>query len=85
MTVNPAEIQLSPEQQLFIARRSQESGQPWRRVLDEIVPGATPTQKEEAVAETAYDAFARSGFIGCCSGLPQDLATNPTHMNGFGK
>lgn len=85
MTVNPAEIHLSPEQQLFIALRSQESGQPWRIVLDAIVPGATPIPMEEAVAETAYDAFARSGFMGCCSGLPHDLATNPAHMNGFGE
>jgi hypothetical protein len=85
MSFNPAEIRLSHEQQLFIAQRSQESGQPWRIVLDAIVPGATPKRIEETVAETAYDAFARSGFIGCCSGLPHDLATKPAHMNGFGE
>jgi hypothetical protein len=37
------------------------------------------------VAETAYDAAKRLGLIGGCKGGPPDLATNPLHMEGFGR
>jgi hypothetical protein len=36
-------------------------------------------------SETAYDAAKRLGLIGGCKGGPSDLATNPRHMEGFGR
>jgi Arc/MetJ-type ribon-helix-helix transcriptional regulator len=36
-------------------------------------------------AAPAYEAFERIGAIGCSSDGPGDLATNPDHMEGFGR
>lgn len=44
-------------------------------------------ETSEADAETAFDLLARAGLIGCIKGAPggpTDLATNPSHMEGFG-
>ena len=41
-----------------------------------------------AAEETAYDLASRAGLIGCIKGAPRsptDLATNPKHMEGFGR
>lgn len=81
MTINPADIQLTPDQQLFIAKQAERSGRPWPELLQSLVPAAA----ESTVGETAYEAFLRSGYIGCCEGLPADLSTNPAHMQGFGE
>lgn len=35
--------------------------------------------------ETAYDAFKKLGVIGCMQAGSHDLATNPKHMEGFGR
>lgn len=38
--------------------------------------------------ESAYDLASRAGLIGCIKGEPRsptDLATNPKHMQGFGR
>jgi hypothetical protein len=38
--------------------------------------------------ETAFDALSRAGLIGCLNDAPEtpaDLATNPEHMEGFGR
>lgn len=35
--------------------------------------------------QTAYDALKRQGLIGCMLPGPTDLATNPSHMDGFGR
>jgi nicotinate-nucleotide pyrophosphorylase (carboxylating) len=34
---------------------------------------------------TAYDVFNKAGLIGDANGLPDDLSTNPKHMEGFGR
>ena len=39
----------------------------------------------EPQSENALEAFERHGVIGCMKPGPKDLATNPEHMNGFGR
>lgn len=34
---------------------------------------------------SAYEEFASRGIIGCMKDGPSDLATNPSHMEGFGQ
>lgn len=33
---------------------------------------------------TAYEALVATGLLGCVSGGPPDLSTNPKYMEGFG-
>ena len=50
-------------------------------------PTAKPETRRDA-EETAYDVASRAGLIGCIKGAPRsptDLATNPKHMEGFGR
>jgi hypothetical protein len=35
--------------------------------------------------ESLYDSLMAAGIIGCGQGGPADLATNPKHMEGFGR
>jgi Arc/MetJ-type ribon-helix-helix transcriptional regulator len=50
--------------------------------------GAEPSPSATADAkETAHDLARRAGLIGCLKGAqgsPNDLSTNPKHMEGFG-
>lgn len=34
---------------------------------------------------TAYDALVATGLLGCVTGGPPDLSTNPKYMEGFGE
>lgn len=43
---------------------------------------STPAPVESP--ESFYDAAARLGLIGTLHGGPDDLSTNPRHMEGFG-
>jgi len=57
-------------------------------VLDELeAPEADGGSHAETTEMTAFDVLARAGLIGCLKaapGGPTDLATNPSHMEGFG-
>ena len=72
---------LSPEQMRRLARELQ------TRLA---TVGRRPSSAKSAVdaEETAYDVASRAGLIGCIKGAPRsptDLATNPKHMEGFGR
>ncbi len=45
------------------------------------------TERAESAnaGESAYDAFKKLGVIGCMRAGANDLATNPKHMEGFGR
>ncbi|MGB7326474.1 MAG: hypothetical protein WBD31_16490 [Rubripirellula sp.] len=46
-------------------------------------PKRRKAQSQEA--GTAFDALHKLGVIGSAGGGPSDLATNPVHMEGFGR
>ena len=48
----------------------------------EFLVSATASLKDSA---TAFDALSRLGVIGCMQPGATDLATNASHMEGFGK
>ena len=62
------------------------------KTLQEIVRDAIENYQSQLGAarhdnpptETLFDALNRQGLIGCLSGGPSDLSTNPIHMEGFG-
>ena len=49
-----------------------------RRLLQEHLPDQAPQLNAKQLAE-------KLGLIGCVSGLPMDLSTNPIYMEGFGE
>jgi hypothetical protein len=68
---------LSPEQLAML-----------RRELDKIADPQPARGKRVVAEETAFDVIERAGLIGCVKGRPgspTDLATNPEHMEGFGR
>ena len=81
MRIDPSEIQLTPDQQAYIARRAERTGTPWKELLKQFVPTA-PTFGN--ARESALDVAQRLGLVGICDGDPPDLATSATHMEGFG-
>ena len=71
-----------------LARRAAARGLTVERWLAEELadaPAADPPAEPLPPGETLYDAFQRVGAIGCIKGGPSDVATNPIHMEGFGK
>jgi len=57
-------------------------------VLDELeTPGLGGRPHAETTGVSVFDVLARAGLTGCLKatpGGPTDLATNPSHMEGFG-
>ncbi len=82
MQVDPHQVQLTSQQQVFVARQAERLGKPWPELLDEYIPGHAP---ETAQSESAYEAAQRLGLIGGVKGEPSDLASNPDHLSGFGQ
>lgn len=82
MSIDPSQIHLTPDQQAFIARQSALTGMPWRELLDQFVP---TTISRSPDAESALDMAYRLGLMGACDGDPPDLASNPDHLDGFGR
>jgi hypothetical protein len=62
-----------------------------RELQTRLATAGKRTASVESVADaevTAYDVASRAGLIGCIKGAPHspsDLATNPKHMEGFGR
>jgi hypothetical protein len=44
-----------------------------------------PRKKSDAQQQNAFEAFSRLEVIGCMKPDALDLATNPMHMEGFGR
>ncbi len=61
-----------------------------RRELDSKLassPSATHAKQAAPAEETVFDRLERAGLVGCIKGMagsPNDLSTNPKHMEGFG-
>ena len=53
---------------------------PWQQVVDEFLTQGPREERNESV----LDAAIRLGVAGSVVGGPEDLATNPIHMEGFG-
>ncbi len=83
MAIDPTEIQLTPNQQAYIAERSESTGTPWPELLGNLVPAIVA--RSNGKAESAYEMAKRLGYIGMSDVGPSDLATNPIHMHGFGQ
>ncbi|TWT73845.1 hypothetical protein Pla123a_37390 [Posidoniimonas polymericola] len=43
------------------------------------------TTVDRSLDQNALEAFERLGLVGCIKDGPNDLSTNPKHMEGFGR
>ena len=87
MTIDPRQIELTPEQQRALAELSEQAGRPWPDVLRDALRLAAPRQERPVARSNRsfYDAMMEDGAIGVATEeLPHDLATNPMHMESFG-
>jgi hypothetical protein len=89
MATDPHSIQLTPEQLALLGQFSVRTGKPPEEVLSDALeqyrPDPTNASTEDVRAESLYDKLARKRLIGCLSGGPPDLSTNPEYMEGFGE
>jgi len=96
MAIDPAQIELSTAQKEQLARIADLKGKDYSTVVDELLSSAVfpiqngtrerATEVEDDFTDepSLYNELARRGILGCFDG-PTDLATNPKHMEGFGK
>lgn len=88
MTVDPNQINLDESQRRRLAELSEHEGRPWNEVLSEAL-GMYRVAKGREVSEVAgrsfYDVMEEDGVIGIVKDAPEDLSTNPRHMEGFGE
>ena len=70
----------------MLARLAAQSGRPWNEVFQEALSAFERNSQSAngAGAETVYAAMVRLGLLGCVTDAPEDLSTNPKHMEGFG-
>lgn len=90
MTVDITNIQLSEAERRLLADLAEKAGKPWGEVLNEALQHysrQTPASAEirRNGAETLFDRLTQHGLLGCLDGGPEDLSTNPAHMEGFGE
>lgn len=88
MAIDPSDITLSPQQRQALARLAEQTGKPYTELIDELLAKAElPNMAEAPEVESEkslYDVLSERGMLGCFDG-PTDLATNPRHMEGFGR
>ena len=99
MAIDPAQIELTKRQKERLANLAEREGKGYAQVLDELLSSAPLVSNGIPLAncdpdnlgpdnlsgsqQTAYDALAAIGAIGCIK-APPDLSTNPKYMEGFG-
>src|SRR3972149_3931917 len=94
MPIDPAQIDLTPQQRKRLALLAEQTGKDWTELVDDLLDAAPlALHGQPAVAtepngqafpeKSLYDVLSERGILGCFDG-PTDLSTNPKHMEGFG-
>jgi hypothetical protein len=88
MATNDQPLELTDAQLRLLNEWSARTGKPPQELLadalQECHPNESPTTNGRQV-ESLADRLARAGLLGCLTGGPPDLSTNPKHMEGFGE
>lgn len=89
MVIDPKTINLTPEQRQRLAELVERTGRPWQEILNEALQHAfqpNVTTNTTMDSKSFFDVLSQDGAIGAVKDeLPTDSATNPTHMEGFGR
>jgi hypothetical protein len=86
MAIDPKQIELSPEMKQAIAEKAEQTGKSWTEILWEGIKLVRPRKPATPGERSFYDAMMADGAVGVVkAGLPEDLASNPKHMGGFGR
>jgi len=90
MAIDITQIQLSDADRKLLAEVAEATGKPWSEVLTAALTGlrqqaATQPESTGGPAESVFDRLQRAGLLGCLSGGPSDLSTNPAYLEGFGE
>lgn len=89
MAIDPNEIELTPEMKQAIAAKAAETGKAWTEVVSEALSNLVPSPRnfrQVGEGRSFYDAMVEDGAIGAVTeGLPSDIASNPAHLEGFGR
>ena len=75
-------MKVTPEQKARIRRLAQREGTTAKEAILRLVDGALEEPNQPARVGSFLDGIEH--LVGCLDG-PSDLATNPDHMQGFGK
>lgn len=71
--------QLERELRLLSAREHRPRSEVVRQAIQEYISSRAPTLAPASALELAGD------LVGCFTGGPADLASNPRHLDGFGQ
>lgn len=87
MSHDPHKIELTADLQFEIAVIAARTGKSSDRVMSEALAAYRLAHCPELPTEgkSWLAAATELGLIGCLSGGPPDLSTNPEHMKGFGE
>jgi hypothetical protein len=88
MASDSQQIRLTDEQLRLLGEWSAQTGKSAEEVLAEALREYHPIESRnggEPGGDSLLARLARSGLVGCLSGGPKDLSTNPDHMEGFGE
>ncbi len=84
MTIDIGQIQPSDAERRLLAELAEQTGKSWSAVLSEALAKYRRAETANAhEAESVYDAL-RCRLLGCLTGGPGDLSTNPDYIEGFG-
>lgn len=85
MATDPNSISLTADQLQALAEAADRTGQPWPIVFSTAISQFHPPVARNGGGGSAFDHFQRAGLIGAWKDGPDDLSTNPRHMEGFGE
>jgi hypothetical protein len=88
MATNHDPIRLTDEQMQLLSQWCAQTGKSVDQVLADALHSYRPSKIPSvnvSSGETFLDRLTRHGLLGCLSGGPPDLSTNPDHMKGFGE
>jgi hypothetical protein len=88
MASHSQQIQLTDEQLRLLSEWAARTGKRAEEVLAEALREYHPVESQnggQSNSESFLSRLARSGLVGCLTGGPADLSSNPAHMEGFGE
>ncbi len=86
MATGTPPIDLSEEQRRMLVDLAEKAGKPWEEVYRDALQNYRLPSRKQNSQETTQSFFdSMKEVIGIVKDTPNDLSTNPKHMEGFGR